>query len=65
MKQESCDFSHERFKFNNKNIIKKNIKLIELKYKNSVKYKIIDFDFDREKILMKNSEILSICKVFD
>jgi len=56
---------YEKLIFNNKIIIEKNIKLIELKYKNSVKYKLIDFDFDKEKILMKNSEILSICKVFD
>ena len=56
---------YEKLLFNNKNIIEKNVKLIELKYKNGVKYKLIDFDFDKEKILMKNSEILSICKVFD
>lgn len=46
-------------------ILKRNIKLIELKYKDIGNYNIDDFCFDLNKVNKTNSEILSACNVFD
>lgn len=42
-----------------------NSKLITLLYRHEVNYSLELFNFNCDKILLKNSEILSACKVFD
>lgn len=49
----------------NIDIINRNIKIIELKYFDSVVYNINDFNFKKDRINKSNSEILSKCEVFN
>lgn len=49
----------------NYNIVKRNIKLIELNKKEDIDYQLDEFQFSLGKIKLKNSEILSACKIFD
>ena len=42
----------------------RNEKLIRLKYYDSIDYSIVEFNYDLDKIKMRNSDILSNCNIF-
>ena len=48
----------------NDELVIRNIKLIKLKYHDSINYDINYFSFDTDKIKMTNSQILSVCDIF-
>ena len=49
----------------NIDIVKRNIKLIELRYREEISLELSDLSFSNEKASLRNSEILSACNIFD
>ena len=49
----------------NIDIVKRNIKLIELRYREEISLELFDLSFSNEKASLRNSEILSACNIFD
>ena len=58
------DIKYRELIKNNYKLIERNVCLIKLEYINNIVYEIEYFNFDRDKIKMKNSTILSICDIF-
>lgn len=61
----NLDFKMKELVLNSLDIIKRNIKLIELKHKNIGNMNINDFSFSMERASLTNSLILSACNIFD